>query len=311
MSTNNNHPHTESDLNEGKHNDHFILPTKTALLIGGALGVLTIVTVAVAQVDLGWANFPIAFLVATVKALLVSLFFMGLFYSDREDGVIFGTSFVFLAIFIVLTGIDLFWRGDVYVPGGPAGLAAQAPQGKPTLIRPWIAKPELVEAGKGLFAQQCASCHGATGLGDGTAAGTLTSVPRNFTQTAGWKNGRKPSQIFKTLREGLPGTGMASFATLSSDDRWRLVQYVSSLGPTQETDTDDDLAKVGLDPKSETGGGGVEAPTIPVAFALKRVAVEVTPQDCISQSLGTTDLAAVSQADRAYAERLCARTFVK
>jgi len=38
---------------------------------------------------------------------------------------IFGTSFLFLAIFIVLTSTDLFFRGDVYVKG-PLVAAAQA-----------------------------------------------------------------------------------------------------------------------------------------------------------------------------------------
>lgn len=310
--SNKDHPHTESDLQENKpgHHGHFILPTRTALMIGAALGVLTIITVAIAQVNLGWMNFPIAFLVATLKASLVSLFFMGLWYSDREDSVIFGTSFVFLTIFIVLTSIDLFWRGDVYVKGGPAGLAASTPASKPTLIKPWVAKPELVEAGKVLFQQQCVTCHGAQGHGDGVAGASLNPKPRNFTQLEGWKNGRKPSQIFKTLKEGIAGGGMASFATLSSDDRWRLVNYVSSLGPSQETDTDEDLAKVGLDPKSDTGGGGVEAPTVSVSFAMQRMSVDVskkTRAECLAETVG----ASASAQDRGYAERLCAATFAK
>lgn len=316
MSENHDHPHTESDLGEGKHNDHFILPTKTALMIGGALGILTIITVAIAQVDLGWLNFPVAFLVASVKACLVALFFMGLFYSDREDSVIFATSFVFLAIFIVLTAMDLFTRGNVYVPGGPAGLAALAPQSEPTLVRPWVYNPELAAAGKTLYQQQCVSCHGDAGLGDGPASGPLNPKPRNFTQTAGWLNGRRPSGIFKTLRDGA-GTGMASFATLSSDDRWRLVNYVSSLGPTQEVASAEDIKAIGLDPNSETGGGGVRMPTIPVAFAMKRVAVDggaagaKSAAECQLDTLGGRDPKTAPAADRAYAERLCAATFAK
>jgi len=96
---------------------HHILPTKVALGIGGALLGLTAITVGVAHIDLGKFNFFIAMLVATVKAFLVAMFFMGLKYDRRENGVIFVTSLLFLAIFIVLTSTDLFFRGDVYVKG--------------------------------------------------------------------------------------------------------------------------------------------------------------------------------------------------
>jgi hypothetical protein len=37
--------------------------------------------------------------------------------------------------------------------------------------------------------------------------------PRNFTSAEAWKNGKKPTQIFKTLKEGLPPSAMASYAT--------------------------------------------------------------------------------------------------
>lgn len=42
------------------------------------------------------------------------------------------------------------------------------------------------ERAKALFAQQCALCHGTTGMGDGIAAGHLPAKPRNFTD-AGWQ----------------------------------------------------------------------------------------------------------------------------
>lgn len=249
---------------------HHILSDKAALSVGGALLFLTVVTVAVAHVDLGALNFVVAMFVATVKALLVALFFMNLLYDRRENAVIFGTSFLFLAIFIVLTGTDLFFRGDVYVKAGqPLTPVVQA---KSTLKNPWMATTELVQKGAELYAQQCVSCHGAAGKGDGPAAGALNPPPRNFTQTAGWKNGRKPSQIFKTLKEGIPGSAMASYGTLPADDRWALVHYVASFGPKPEADTSADLAKIGIDPTKEGGGAQAEAPTIPVELAMRRMA---------------------------------------
>ena len=261
-----------SHNSDNKQHHHHILPDSVALTIGGSLLVLTIVTVAVAHVDLGALNFPIAFAVATVKALLVALFFMNLKYDSRENGVIFGTSFLFLAIFIVLTSTDLFFRGDVYVKPGDAQAATGGAGGKSKLEKPWVSSPELVNRGKEIFAQQCTSCHGAEGKGNGPAAGALNPPPRNFTADAGWKNGRTVAGVFKTLKEGLQGSAMASYATLPVDDRWALTHFVLSLGPTPAAAADAaSLAKVGVDVNQAGGGGGSAEQTIPVDVAMKRV----------------------------------------
>jgi mono/diheme cytochrome c family protein len=214
-------------------------------------------------------NFVVAMAVATLKAALVALFFMNLLYDRKENSVIFFTSFLFLAIFIVLCATDLFFRGDVYVKGP----LMAATSGASKLEKPWISTPELIEKGKELYKVQCVSCHGDTGQGNGPAASALNPKPRNFHENAGWKNGRKPTMVFKTLKEGLPPSAMASYATLPVDDRWALVHYVLSLDPTApEADTPADFAKVGLDPTKKGGGGATEAPTIPVDIAMERIA---------------------------------------
>lgn len=252
-----------------KHHHH-ILPTRVAVTIGATLLFMTIVTVWIAHIDLGHLNFVIAMAVATFKALLVVLFFMGIKYDRPENGMIFATSFVFLAIFMILASTDLFFRGDVYVKG-PLVAAAQTQKSK--YKNPWISTPELVAHGKELFAVQCTSCHGVGGAGDGPAATALTPRPRNFLVAEGWKNGRKPTGVFKTLKEGLPPSAMASYLTLPSDDRWALTHYVLSLAPAKPgVDTPADFAKIGLDPAKE-GGGATEDPTIPVDIAVERMTV--------------------------------------
>lgn len=249
-----------------KSHHHHILPTKVALTIGGLLLVLTVVTVGIAHVDLGRFNFAIAMAVATVKALLVALFFMGLKYERNENAMIFGTSFLFLGIFIVLASVDLFFRGDVYVKG-PL-MAAQS--GPSKLKNPWISTPELVAKGKSLYSIQCASCHGVEGKGDGPASSALTPHPRNFHAAEGWKNGRKPTMVFKTLKEGLPPSSMASYATLPSDDRWALTHYVLSLGDKPGEDTPADFTKAGVDP---SGAAEKVDATVPIYVALERMTV--------------------------------------
>lgn len=262
--------HSGKDHGKVEKHHHHIVPNSTALTIGIALLVFTAITVWVAGIDLGRLNFVVAFLVASIKGTLVALFFMNLKYDRRENGVIFATSFLFLAIFIVLTGTDLFFRGDVYVKG-PL-MAASTMSAKSKLKKPWISTPTLVAQGKDLFNVQCVSCHGNAGKGDGPAASALNPPPRNFTVVEGWKNGRKPTMVFKTLKEGIAGSSMASFSTLPSDDRWALVHYVLSLGSSKaDVDTAADFAKAEIDPTQE-GGGATEAPTIPIELALARMA---------------------------------------
>jgi caa(3)-type oxidase subunit IV len=264
----------EAHTDKQKHHHHHILPTKVAFGIGSALLFLTGVTVWIAGVDLGRLNFVVAMAVATVKALLVALFFMNLYYDRKENGVIFGTSFVFLAIFFILTSMDLFFRGDVAVHGP----IMAATSGASKLKKPWISTPELVAKGKALFAVQCVSCHGVEGRGDGPAASALNPPPRNFTSDEHWKNGRRATMVFKTLKEGLAPSAMASYATLPQDDRWALTHFVLSLGPTvAQADSPADFEKVGLNPNLEGGGAAAEAPTIPIELALERT--EVPPAD--------------------------------
>jgi mono/diheme cytochrome c family protein len=222
-------------------------------------------------VDLGRLNFIVAMAIASFKACLVALIFMNLWYDKKENGVIFATSFLFLAIFIVLTSTDLFFRGDVYFRN-PISTA----QAKSKLKDPWISTPQLIAHGKELFAVQCLACHGPEGKGNGPAAGALNPPPRNFTATTGWKNGRKLSMVMKTLKEGVPGSAMASFATLPTDDRWALAHFVLSLNPTPpEKDTPEDFKKVGID--TAGGGGEAEAKVIPIELAMERMAVKEAP----------------------------------
>lgn len=92
------------------------------------------------------------------------------------------------------------------------------------------ATPELLARGKTIFNQTCATCHGATGLGDGPGGKGLTPHPRNFTVNAEWKNGTRIEDMFKTLEEGIKGSAMSSFSYLSKKDRMALIHYVTSLG---------------------------------------------------------------------------------
>ncbi len=264
MSTDNHQHEQNHGHSSGGH--HHILTPALCVKVGGALFALTALTVWSAGIDLGALNFPVAMAIATTKALLVVLFFMALKYDHKENSVIFGTSFVFLAIFFVLTASDIFFRGDVYVKKGE--LAARAAGGKSKFSKPWVATPELVAHGKTVFEQSCVSCHGPQGLGNGVAAGGFNPPPRNFTADQGWINGRKPSQIVKTLKNG--ARQMPAFA-LNSDDKWGVAHYVASLGPSVLKDSDEDLAQIGVDPTKE-GAEDSASKSIPIEVAMELMA---------------------------------------
>jgi caa(3)-type oxidase subunit IV len=271
MSANHNNDHHQHGKDH--HHEHHILSTPMALKVWGTLMVLTFITVAVAQVDLGFLNFTVALLVATVKATIVCMFFMGLKYDHKENTVIFSTSIIFLAIFMILTFGDLVTRGDVYVKDGkivPDTFTAGAPV-KSKFDKPWVSSPELIAHGKQQFQAQCVTCHGAEGKGNGVAAAGLNPKPRNFSVGEGWKNGRKASQVFATLTNPKGLNGMPAFGSSPSDDRWGLAHYVRSLGPHEnEKDSSADLLKVGIDPeKGDTGGGAEKA--IPVDLAIDQI----------------------------------------
>lgn len=255
---------------------HHILHNGVIIKVGAALLVLTLLTVWVAGFDLGKLNFIVAMAIATLKGTLVALFFMNLLYDRRENGLIFVTSFVFLAVFIVLTSVDLFFRGNVYTPvmGGPPFEIAAS--GGPSKFKdPWIATPELLAHGKEFFQQNCVTCHGPEGHGDGPAGASLNPHPRNFTSDQGWTNPRNLAGVFKTLRDGVPGTGMASWTTFPSDDRWAVAHYVLSLGPKPVAATPADFAKFNI--ALTNGAAEPKEKSIPIEVAMERMIVAAAP----------------------------------
>lgn len=257
-------------MSENEHHEHYVLPVKFAFIVLAILLVLTVVTVAVARVDLGILNFPVAMLIATVKAAFVVMFFMGMKAEDGENRVIFFGSFVFVAIFIVLTATDLFFRPDGVYTDEVGALFTEV-RAESKYKKPWNSSPELVTAGKTLYATNCASCHGAEGKGDGIA---LQPPPRNFTQGSGWKKGRKPTQVFSTLTKPEGLVGMPQFNTISIDDRWALVHFVLSLGPKPDKDALADYKKVGIDPAADSMGEAGKSEVLPIEFAMELMATD-------------------------------------
>lgn len=93
-----------------EHKDHHIMTIKTATAVLAALLILTVITVAVSRVDLGYFNVVVALLVATTKSLFVIMFFMHLKYENRMMQMFVFVCFLILAIFIGMTFFDVAYR---------------------------------------------------------------------------------------------------------------------------------------------------------------------------------------------------------
>lgn len=86
--------------------------------------------------------------------------------------------------------------------------------------------------GEKLFVTNCASCHGNDGKAQtdiGKAVKARNLVADEYKQVKDKKKGVTENDIFETLKTGVPGTGMASFAHLPEADRKALAKYVLTL----------------------------------------------------------------------------------
>lgn len=100
-------------------------------------------------------------------------------------------------------------------------------------VNPFAATPENIEKGKKIFHGKafCVTCHGRDGKGLGKIPGLVGKLPRNFTDKA-WQTTRTDGELFWILKNGSPGTAMASFVplVLSEEEAWHVLLYVRTFG---------------------------------------------------------------------------------
>ncbi|MCB1161480.1 MAG: cytochrome C oxidase subunit IV family protein [Candidatus Krumholzibacteriia bacterium] len=104
------------------HGDHahdapHVVPLKVLLGVWAALLFFTFVTVAVTWINLGPLSLPVAIGIATVKAMLVALFFMHLKYDRPFNAVVLVSSIFFVLLFVGLALLDTLHYRDDLIPG--------------------------------------------------------------------------------------------------------------------------------------------------------------------------------------------------
>ena len=88
-----------------------------------------------------------------------------------------------------------------------------------------------IDRGGTVYSSNCASCHGATGQGDGPAAKGLNPPPANLAWLSSMPMSRWDPFMYWAVAEGgtAYGTAMPAFkSSLSKDDIWAVVAYIQA-----------------------------------------------------------------------------------
>jgi len=104
----------------------------------------------------------------------------------------------------------------MFVSVVPSG--AQLAEAPDTVNNPLAGNPAAVAAGKELYGQTCQSCHGAEGGGD-----------RGPALTGNLSHGDSDSDMFHSIRAGIPATQMPAFSALPANNVWQIIAYLRSL----------------------------------------------------------------------------------
>ena len=87
-----------------------VVPKKIYVAIWATLMAMTLITTLVAFVDLGRFNTVVALAIATFKASLVVLFFMGAKYTPRLTRVVIICGIFFLGLLLAFSMVDYLTR---------------------------------------------------------------------------------------------------------------------------------------------------------------------------------------------------------
>ena len=147
---------------------------------------------------------------------------------NKRSGV-FIVSIISLIIGVSSSSLVFAADASVLKPRVPADQIEEARTWK----NPFPNTPENIEKGKKIFHGKafCVTCHGRDGKGLGNIPGLRGKLPRNFTDKT-WQAKRSDGELLWILKNGSPGTDMASFIplVLTEEEAWHVLLYVRSFG---------------------------------------------------------------------------------
>ena len=105
----------------------------------------------------------------------------------------------------------------------------KAPEKTRLRTNPLEKDPDAVTAGRLLFEDHCAECHGANADGGGKGGRKAPSLRVPEVQNA------TPGTLFWVLTNGVVRKGMPVWSKLPEPQRWALVRYLKSLKVSEQT----------------------------------------------------------------------------
>jgi mono/diheme cytochrome c family protein len=93
-----------------------------------------------------------------------------------------------------------------------------APAADAQMKNPYQGKPAAAAAGRTLYSQNCATCHGKNLQGIGPAPALDTPSVTNA----------KPGELFWFISTGKVTSGMPSWSSLPKQQRWQIVAFLQS-----------------------------------------------------------------------------------
>jgi mono/diheme cytochrome c family protein len=92
-------------------------------------------------------------------------------------------------------------------------------------VNPYAHQPQAEAAGKALFQENCAKCHGAD------ANGRTHPPPRPSLRSARIRHATD-GELSWMLRNGNPYKGMPQWSSLPEEQRWKIIAYLRTLPPS-------------------------------------------------------------------------------
>jgi len=118
-------------------------------------------------------------------------------------------------ILLLLAGVALLLAAD-------GGWLRKVPDADRMRINPMARNPEAAAAGKVLFAENCAKCHGEKAEGKRNRPSLHSERVTHATD----------GELAWILKNGSPWKGMPSWSSLPEPERWQIITYLRSLPAT-------------------------------------------------------------------------------